>query len=210
MHNNLRIDEIDVLIDHHENLLLGVMKSIIDLESTAHMERVCINSLRDARSKILAQQKLQKNITENLKYAYSHTWTLVKKTEFILRTIRKKISTTRQIAELIKEKEERFNSHVDSKIIGITRSMEGSVFVDADGSSYSPQVFEEYTTVSTSESAPILTTIDIPDLVNKLGATLKQKVDKADIFNRIEIDGVIYYGLIDWFEGDGVKKEFLI
>ncbi len=45
--------------------------------------------------------------------------------------------------------------------------------------------------------------VDIKDLVSNLGATLKQKVDKGDTFHRIDVRGVWYYGIADWFRGDG-------
>jgi hypothetical protein len=42
----------------------------------------------------------------------------------------------------------------------------------------------------------------IGDLVSKLGATLKQKVDKGAVFSRLEVGGDIFYGLSDWFADD--------
>lgn len=42
----------------------------------------------------------------------------------------------------------------------------------------------------------------IGELVSKLGATLKQKVDKAVTFNRREIGGEFFYGLSEWFDNE--------
>ncbi len=54
-----------------------------------------------------------------------------------------------------------------------------------------------------------LTEVEIKDLVSALGATLKQKVDKKVVFGRIEENGDILYGLIEWFNENGTVKSDL-
>lgn len=49
--------------------------------------------------------------------------------------------------------------------------------------------------------------LDVKDVVSSLGATLKQKVDKHDTFSRVEVNGVLYYGLVGWFNADGTLKD---
>jgi hypothetical protein len=46
------------------------------------------------------------------------------------------------------------------------------------------------------------------ELVSNIGATLLQKVNKGDVFNRDLIGGIYYYGLKEWFsDNDGGLKE---
>lgn len=42
------------------------------------------------------------------------------------------------------------------------------------------------------------------DLVSRLSATLKQKADKQEIFRRVERGTDILYGLIEWFDNEGI------
>lgn len=49
---------------------------------------------------------------------------------------------------------------------------------------------------------------DIRDLVSAISATLKPKIDKKDTFGREDIGGEHYYGLIEWFDEDGLKMEY--
>ncbi len=58
----------------------------------------------------------------------------------------------------------------------------------------------------TIKDSPIIHIIDLADLISRLGATLKQKVDKGDLLGRFEIEGTWYYGMLDWFDEKGVVK----
>ncbi|HEY1032027.1 MAG TPA: hypothetical protein VGD89_09650 [Flavipsychrobacter sp.] len=167
---NISQREKEVLIKHHQEIIYKLNSEIKKLQAELELSKSRIEELSGEsvlNKRFYRGGWISKDITvtSDELLNYSSIWTLAKKVEYIL-TVVKKISTTRQLAEMV------------------------SYF---EGGAYSEQ--------------------ELKDLVSNLGATLKQKVDKKEVFDRIEQYGDIYYGLRDWFltddeEGIAVRPEF--
>jgi len=178
MQTELTIVEIDALIAYHRGVYEDAENNIAKWMKISHESATRIGGLSGLKANLELSESVDEMLKGVFEFSYSSQWTLVKKTEFVLRNITKKISTTREIAAAIKSREETVPTPVDNS-------------------------------TTWSAEPPIMHLVDMGDLISKLGATLKQKVDKGDTFARIEIQDVLYYGLAEWFEGKGkVKNEY--
>lgn len=213
MQLELNIDELKALIEFNKGIFNDTQNRISELQDLSMLTSMRIKMYEDLKYEkerlLSANDDLKDELEIMFEYAYSSQWTLVKKARFILTNTIKKIATTREIAEAIKEREELANYPITGMFVKTGTTDNSSMYIGAGEMSYSSGIDSEYSLVRSQIDPMPIVEINLTELISKLSATLKQKVDKKEIFGRVETSGIIYYGLIDWFDGKKAKEQYM-